>query len=183
MKKLLLFTAMLLSTYLFADSPPPFSLPNKSGIKKINSALIKTSKGDLIVKLFPEIAPWHVSNFKFLADTNFYDGLSFHIFEKGYVIQTGAPNREINSGPGYSIPPEFSQKKFSKGSLVMVRKPNDLDLEHTRNSHGSQFRILLKNVYSMEGRHTIFGKVVSGFDVLEKLRKGDLIEDLIVYVK
>lgn len=169
--------------FLLAENDTPFKLPKKSEVEKINSALIKTNKGNLILKLFPKIAPWHVANLKYLADQDFYDHQKFHIFEKGYVIQSGAPTKEVNSGPGYSVPPEFSDLDFKKGALVMVRKPNDLDLEHTRFSHGSQFRILLKNVPSMKGRHTIFGKVVLGYDVLEKLRKDDVIEDLVVFVR
>ena len=65
----------------------------------------------------------------------------------------------------------------------MLRKPNDLDLKHTRHSHPSKFRILLRRAKAMDGRHSLFAQIVKGLDVARKLRKGDVIYDLIVYVR
>ncbi|MCB0334972.1 MAG: peptidylprolyl isomerase [Bdellovibrionales bacterium] len=166
-----------------AEKSPPFKLPPKGTMARIKSAVIETNKGKLFIELFPEIAPWHVANLKYLADQGFYDGLPFHIFEPGYVIQTGAPGEELASGPGYGIPPEFSDKLHQLGTLSMVRKPNDLDVTHARMSHGSQFRILLRNARHMNGTHTIFGQVKQGFDVLKRLRKNDKIIKLTVFVR
>lgn len=173
----------LVSPVLAADSEPPFKLPSKEEIVRLRSAIIYTNKGKLIVHLYPDQAPWHVANFKYLADKDFYKGLKFHIYEPNYVIQTGAPGRRVNSGPGYELPPEFSDLKHEPGILSMVRKPSDLDLQHTRRSHGSQFRILLRKAKTMDGRHTIFGKVVEGLDVLKRLRKNDIVKDVVVFVK
>ena len=180
--RLLLLVLLLIPTLSFG-SEPPFKLPELKKLAKVRSAEIQTSKGNIYLELFPEIAPWHVANLKYLADQGFYQNLKFHLHEPGYVIQGGAPTKEMNSGPGYTLPPEFSEKEHLSGSLVMVRKPNDLDFEHTRRSHGSQFRILLKAVPSMNGTHTNFGRVIKGMDVARALKKGDLIKNITVYVK
>lgn len=166
-----------------ADRQPPFKLPARAELNKLKSAVIETNKGKLYIELYPEIAPWHVANLKYLSDKGFYNGLRFHIFEPGYVIQTGAPGKELASGPGYSIPPEFSDKSHQLGTLSMVRKPNDLDLSHSRRSHGSQFRILLRSAKHMNGTNSVFGEVKKGLSVLKKLRKNDRIIKLTVFVR
>lgn len=165
------------------EQDPPFKLPNSKELNRLQKAVIMTSKGDLLVQLYPQKAPWHVANLKYLADQGFYEGLEFHIYEPNYLIQTGAPGKSIASGPGYSLPPEFSDLTHSLGSLSMVRKPNDLDLTHNRRSHGSQFRLMLGSARHMDGTHTIFGKVIEGIEVLEKLRKGDHVKKITVFVR
>ena len=168
---------------LSAADKAPFNLPPKNELNLIRSAIIKTNKGTLYVQLFPDEAPWHVSNFKYLADKGFYNNLKFHLYEEGVAIQTGAPTAKANSGPGYTIPAEFTNRKHVLGSLSMVRKPNDLDYNHTRRSHGSQFRIILGRAPYMDGQYVVFGQVIKGFEVLESLRQGDVIKELTVYVK
>lgn len=165
------------------EQDPPFKLPTSKELDRLQRAVIMTSRGDLLVQLYPQKAPWHVANLKYLADKRFYEGLEFHIYEPNYLIQTGAPGKSIAGGPGYSLPPEFSDLTHSLGSLSMVRKPNDLDLNHSRRSHGSQFRLMLGSARHMDGTHTIFGKVIEGIEVLEKLRKGDRIIKITVFVR
>ena len=166
---------------LLAD--PPYELPPAEELNKIRSAVIFTNKGNLYIRLYPEDAPWHVANFKYLADKGFYRNIRFHIHEPGYIIQGGAPGKKANSGPGYTIPPEFNQHTHQPGALSMVRKPNDLDLEHSRRSHGSQFRVLLRAAPQMDGQFSVFGKVIKGIKVARNLKKGDLIKNIIVFVK
>jgi cyclophilin family peptidyl-prolyl cis-trans isomerase len=161
----------------------PFKLPDNQSILRIRSAIIYTYIGNIYIRLFPESAPIHVANFKFLADQGFYKNLPFHIHEPGYVIQTGAPNRKANSGPGYTIAPEFNSLKHLTGTLSMVRKPNDLDLEHKRESHGSQFRIILRDSPHLDGQFTVFGKVMKGIDIAKQLKLGDRIKNIKVFVK
>ena len=161
---------------------PPFALPPKAQLGLLRSGVIITNKGKIYFELYPEQAPWHVANFKYLADKGFYRNLRFHLHEPGYVIQGGAPGPKANSGPGYTLPPEFNSLKHEAGSISMVRKPNELDYEHTRRSHGSQFRILMRTAPKMDGYFTVFGKVIKGLDVVESLQKGDYIKDLKVFV-
>jgi cyclophilin family peptidyl-prolyl cis-trans isomerase len=160
---------------------PPFRLPPHSETLQLRSAEIKTTQGTLIVKLFPEGAPWHVENLKYLSQKGFYNNLPFHIFERNYVIQVGAPNAKANSGPGYTIPPEFNEHSHIRGALSMVRKPNDLDTSGTRRSHGSQFRIMLSEQPPFDKRFTVFGQVVQGFDVLDRLSLNDRIVSVVVF--
>lgn len=159
----------------------PFKLPSKAEIAKLRSAVIKTSQGNLVVKLFPDKAPWHVANFKYLSDNKFYDGLKFHIFQPDYLIQAGTPNENLAGGPNYTLPPEFNDLKHLPGSLSMVRKPDYLDFEHSRNSHGSQFRIMLSKSEHMDGQYVVFGKIIKGKNVLSKLRKNDRIISITVF--
>lgn len=160
----------------------PFKLPPQKELSKLRTAVLKTEKGTIIFELFPEIAPWHVANLKFLADRNFYDGLTFHIVKDQYIAQAGSPNqRNPDSGPGYEIPAEFSDQKHLKGALGMARRPDVIN--PARSSHGSQFHIILGDSPHMNGAFTVMGRVIRGVSVLDRLEKGDKIIDLTVYVK
>ena len=165
-----------------AQDRVPYSLPPTEDLLRLRSALLITEKGKIVIELFPDKAPWHVANFKFLADQDFYDGIRFHIHRPGKIIQGGTPRADNpDAGPGYTLPPEFSDLTHQRGTIGMARKPDVMNRQ--RNSHGSQFHILLKNASRMDGSFTVFGKVIKGMDVADSLRKGDRIKDLIVYVK
>ncbi|MGI6524463.1 MAG: peptidylprolyl isomerase [Bdellovibrionota bacterium] len=168
---------------LFALDTPPFSLPPKQELLKIRSAILYTEKGEVYFRLYPEEAPWHVANLKYLADKGFYKNLKFHKYVPNLAIQTGASGVKANSGPGYTLPAEFNNRKHDLGALSMVRKPNDLDFDHSRRSHGSQFRIILGRAPHMDGQYVVFGQVVKGIGVAERLRVGDRVLDLKVFVK
>ena len=165
-----------------ALSDPPFLLPKQAELSRMRSAKLVTNRGTIWFELFPEDAPWHVANFKYLADKGFYKGLPFHIYMPGYILQGGAPsNKDPNSGPAYVIPAEFTQRGHEEGTLGMARIRGPTNPE--RNSHGSQFHILLGDAPSMNGSYTIFGKVKNGLSVLRDLRKGDRIVELTVFVR
>jgi peptidyl-prolyl cis-trans isomerase B (cyclophilin B) len=171
-----------------ADSEPPFELPARGELLKIRSAIITTSKGNLYFELFPEEAPWHVANFKYLADKKFYNGIAFHLFKPGYLIQGGDPQGNGYGGPGYSLPAEFSSRNHKFGTLGMARKPDGYNakkqlLNPQRRSSGSQFHILLSEAPHMDGRYTIFGKLVGGSETLERLRDGDTISSITVFIR
>jgi peptidyl-prolyl cis-trans isomerase B (cyclophilin B) len=181
-----LFTSQ--TTACLAESDPPFSLPPRPEMLKIRSAIVHTSKGKLYFELFPEDAPWHVANFKYLADKRFYNGLSFHLYQPGYLIQGGDPKANGFGGPGYSIQAEFSTRNHRFGTLGMARKPDGYNAKKQltnpqRRSSGSQFHILLNDAPHMDGRYTIFGRLVGGSEVLEKLRGGDKIDSVTVYIR
>jgi cyclophilin family peptidyl-prolyl cis-trans isomerase len=171
-----------------ADTDPPFQLPERSEVLKIRSAIVETSKGSLYFELFPEEAPWHVANFKYLADKGFYNGLTFHLLESGYLIQGGDPLATGFGGPGYSLPAEFSSRAHRFGTLGMARKPDGYNskkqlINPERRSSGSQFHILLDDATHMDGKYTIFGKLVGGEAVLQQLRRGDKITKIAVFIR
>jgi peptidyl-prolyl cis-trans isomerase B (cyclophilin B) len=172
----------------YAEKDPPFTLPPRAELLKLRSAIIETSQGQLFFELLPEEAPWHVANFKYLADKKFYRGLVFHLYQPGYLIQGGDPKGNGFGGPGYSLPPEFSERNHKCGTLGMARKPDTYNrkkqlVNPERRSSGSQFHILLDDAPHMDGRYTVFGKLVGGEDVLAKLRAHDTIINITVYVR
>lgn len=157
---------------------PPFSLPSSSDLLRIKSAIITTSKGRLAFELYPEDAPWHVSNFKYLADSGFYRGKTFHILISDFIIQGGRNN---NPDMHYVLPAEFSQRKHEFGILGMARTADYMN--PLRNSSSTQFHILLQDAKNMDGSYTIFGKLIDGAEVLESLRMNDRINDLTVFMR
>jgi len=161
---------------------PPFLLPAVPEVRTIKSALIETNRGNLLVELYPEEAPWHVANFKYLADKGYYRGKVFHEFLKDSHIQTGAASSlKPNSGVAWVLPAEFSAHMPIKGALQMARFLGEGNPEAY--SHGSQFHILIDDRLDLRGRYTIFGQVVQGLEVLQELRRGDVILNLTVYIR
>jgi peptidyl-prolyl cis-trans isomerase B (cyclophilin B) len=131
---------------------------------------IKTHEGTVKVELFFKDAPNTVANFVHLADTGFYNGLTFHRVIQGFMTQGGDPNGDGTGGPGYTIEDEHNKLKHEAGTLSMANAGP--------NTAGSQFFICHMPQPHLDGRHTIFGKVVSGFDVLTRIERGDPILDL-----
>jgi len=127
---------------------------------------ISTEKGDIVLELFPDDAPMHVASFLKLAKDGFYDGLTFHRVEPGFVIQGGDPDGDGTGGPGYRIPAEFNSRSHLRGTLAMARS-SDPD------SAGSQFYICLADVRFLDGQYTVFGQTVDGIETIDKIRKGD----------
>lgn len=132
-------------------------------------ATVQTTLGNIVIKLNKDVAPKTVDNFKKLADSRFYDGTLFHRIIPGFVIQGGDPNTISGppqtwgtGGPGYTIPAEFSNLKHTKYVVSMARA-QDI------NSGGSQFFIVLGDAPFLDGKYTIFGEVVDGKDVVDKL--------------
>ena len=178
----------ILFTIPVSAQEPPFEVPPRGELLKIRSAILETSKGKVYLELFPEEAPWHVTNFKYLADKGFYKGLVFHLSQPGYLIQGGDPKGTGRGGPGYSLPAEFSSRNHGEGTLGMARVPDKnatsgRPTNPQRRSNGSQFHILLGDAQHMDGHYTVFGKVVAGFDVIQKLRKQDKIITLTVFIR
>ncbi len=171
-----------------AQTRVPFNLPQRSELLKIRSAILETTEGKLFFELLPEEAPWHVANFKYLADKHFYEGLGFHLLKPGYIIQGGDPKNNGFGSPGYSLPPEFSQRNHRRGVLGMARRPDGYTQKNKlinpeRESSGSQFHILLGDARHMDGRYTIFGKLVGGFSTLDKLSTRSKIIRLTVFIR
>jgi peptidylprolyl isomerase/peptidyl-prolyl cis-trans isomerase B (cyclophilin B) len=142
--------------------------PPSQGAKKVKqSAVITMEKGgEIKFDFFPEDAPKTVENFVTLAKKGFYDGLTFHRVEPGFVVQGGDPQGTGMGGPGYKIKAEFNKQKHVRGAVAMARS-NDPD------SAGSQFYIVLAPANFLDGKYTVFGIVTSGMDVVDKIRVGD----------
>jgi peptidyl-prolyl cis-trans isomerase B (cyclophilin B) len=132
-------------------------------------AVIETKFGKIELVFFPDVAPNHVNNFIELAQKGFYDGTTFHRVIPGFMIQGGDPNSKDSDkskhgmgGPGYSVKAEFNQKPHKKGTLSMARSSNP-------DSAGSQFFICVADASSLDGQYTVFGEVVSGMEVADKI--------------
>jgi len=158
-----------------------FTEPTAIGIDagKKYTALIKTSKGDILCELFAMDAPLSVTNFKQLADGGYYDGLTFHRVEPGFVIQGGDPTGTGTGGPGYTIPAEI-KRKHDKGALAWARTGDEVNPD--RRSSGSQFYITLEPTPFLDGSYTVFGQTIDGMDVVSSIEPGDVIETVDVNV-
>jgi len=139
------------------------------------TAVIKTSKGDIVCELYADKAPLSVTNFKYLADGGFYNGLTFHRVVPDFVIQGGDPDGTGSGGPGYTIPAEIGLKHL-QGALAWARTGDEINPE--RRSSGSQFYITLKATPFLDGAYTVFGQTIKGVDVVEKIEEGDVIETI-----
>ena len=136
----------------------------------VASGIITTKFGDIEVELYSDSAPTTVENFKDLAKKGFYDGLIFHRIVPGFVIQGGDPytrnttnrSRWGTGGPGWNIKAEFNKNRHTRGVLSMARSQDP-------DSAGSQFFIVLKDSNFLDGQYTIFGKVKSGMDAVDKI--------------
>jgi cyclophilin family peptidyl-prolyl cis-trans isomerase len=140
-------------------------------------ATIQTSKGDIVVSLDAKASPEHVNNFIFLSNEGFYDGLTFHRVEPGFVIQGGDPLGAGNGGPGYTVPGEFNLKHI-EGALAMARLPDQVN--PNRESSGSQFYITLAPTEFLDGQYSVFGQVEQGMEVVRSIQVGDTINHIVI---
>ncbi len=141
-----------------ADAPPA----ERVAAQTLLQIRIKTRHGDMVARLFPDVAPKTVENFCKLARKGFYDGTVFHRVVKDFMIQGGDPDGTGKGGPGYTIKAEFSTRHHKRGTLSMARS-SDPD------SAGSQFFIVHGDAPYLDGQYTVFGELVSGFEVLDKI--------------
>jgi len=125
-------------------------------------AVIETNFGTIRFKFFPDKAPNHCRNFISLARKGFYNNLIFHRVIKGFVIQGGDPNGDGTGGPGYTINAEFNDLPHLKGTVSMARGQDP-------NSAGSQFFICLDRQTFLDRQYTVFGQVISGQEVVDKI--------------
>lgn len=140
----------------------PFEIlkPDQIEGKKVT---IKTAQGDIVIELFSD-APLAASNFISLAGKKFYDGLTFHRREEGFVIQGGDPKGDGTGDPGYKFSDEPVTRDYQRGTVAMANSGP--------NTNGSQFFIMLRDA-PLEKKYTIFGQVVSGMDVVDGIQVGD----------
>ncbi len=128
----------------------------------MSSATMKTTEGEITFELFDEEAPKTVANFRKLAGEGFYDGLNFHRVIKDFMIQGGCPQGTGTGGPGYTFEDEINPHKIVRGALAMANAGP--------NTNGSQFFIVTAQKCPwLDGKHTVFGQVNDGMDVVDRL--------------
>ena len=179
MKKILitataaLFVCMSVSAFAQMSMPAAKTFPiTKEEIKKMETtqAVIETKFGNITLRFFPDVAPGHVKNFLELAKNGTYDNTVFHRVIPGFMIQGGDPTSKDpakrraygTGGPGHTIKAEFNEKPHKRGTLSMARSGQP-------DSAGSQFFICVKDAPFLDRQYTVFGEVVSGMEVVDKI--------------
>ena len=148
------------------NSPPEMQIDEN----KTYLVTIETKRGVMELELYPEHAPKTVNNFVFLAREGFYDGIVFHRVIADFVIQGGDPTGTGMGGPGYKFEDEVAGNPLihERGVISMANAGPD--------TNGSQFFITHSPQPHLNGKHTVFGKVVKGLDVVDEIQQGDLME-------
>ena len=145
------------------NTPPAMQIDPK----KIYRASVETNKGTFVLELYPQYAPKTVNNFVFLANEGFYDGVKFHRVISDFMIQGGDPTGTGRGGPGYKFEDELVGNPLKHGTGVISMANSG------PNTNGSQFFITHAPQPHLDGKHTVFGKVTSGMDVVNSIRQGD----------
>ena len=128
----------------------------------MSTMTMTTNHGPIVFEMFDEDAPKTVGNFRTLSQKGFYDGLTFHRIIKDFMIQGGCPQGTGTGGPGYEFEDEFNQHKVIRGALAMANAGP--------NTNGSQFFIVTTGAAPwLDGKHTVFGRVTSGMEVVDAL--------------
>jgi peptidyl-prolyl cis-trans isomerase B (cyclophilin B) len=152
------------------NTPPAMQIDPK----KSYQVSMETNKGTIEIDLYPQYAPKTVNNFVFLAGEGFYDGITFHRVISNFMIQGGDPTGTGRGGPGYKFEDEFTGNplKHETGVLSMANAGSG--------TNGSQFFITHAPQPHLNGRHTVFGKVTKGQDVVNAIRQGDIMDKVTV---
>ena len=135
-------------------------------------AIIETERGTMVVELYPAVAPKTVANFETLVNKGFYNGLTWHRVVPDFVIQGGDPDGTGMGGPGYNVPAEIDEKEHHLRCTLATARQGD-QANPQRESSGSQFYVCLEPQPGLDGDYTIFGAVIKGMDVADKIQKGD----------
>ena len=161
MRKIFQLNIKLLTIILFTIMSTKTVKASKS-----NFITLKTSKGSIIIKTLPKIAPNHVKRIKELVSSGFYNGIIFHRVIKGFMAQTGDPDGIGTGGSGKNLKAEFSDYEYKYGTVGMARSMSP-------DSGDSQFFICFDGCSHLTGQYTVWGQVISGMDVVEKLAIGE----------
>lgn len=153
------------------SSPPPMIIDTS----KQYTAVIETNKGKLVLELFAKNVPKTVNNFVFLAREGFYDGVTFHRVIPGFMAQGGDPTGTGSGSPGYKFADEFTSHKHVTGAVSMANAGS--------NTNGSQFFICYAPQSHLDGKHSVFGQLTEGMDVLKKIENGDVMQKVTIIEK
>ncbi|MFC1991078.1 peptidylprolyl isomerase [Chloroflexota bacterium] len=143
------------------SSPPAMMID----VSKNYTAIIETEKGNLVLELFAKDVPMTVNNFVFLAREGFYDGSTFHRVIPGFMVQGGDPTGTGSGNPGYAFADEFTEHTHVVGALSMANAGS--------NTNGCQFFITYAPQHALDGKHSVFGQLVEGMDVLKNIAPRD----------
>ena len=131
-----------------------------------NTLTLETTKGPVVIRMRPDLAPGHVAHIKKLVNEGFYDGIVFHRVSDGFMAQTGDPRGDGTGGSDLTnSPAEFSKAHFGRGTVGMARSQNP-------DSANSQFFICFGDASFLNGQYTVVGEVVSGMEFVDKIKKG-----------
>ena len=131
-----------------------------------NALVLKLKDGEVVIELFEDVAPQHVSRIKELVRQGFYNGLKFHRVIDGFMAQTGCPLGTGTGGSGKKLKAEFNQKPHKRGTVSMARAANP-------DSADSQFFICFADAPWLNGQYTVFGEVTSGMEYVDNIKRGD----------
>jgi peptidylprolyl isomerase len=157
---------------LICVAPAAIAQPLPAGLDKQNAIVIDTTQGRVVIKLRPDLAPKHAERLKLLAREGYYNNVPFHRVIAGFMAQTGdGKNFDGTGGSKYpNLPAEFSDVPYKRGIVGMARTSDP-------NSANSQFFIMFNDGPSLNGKYTVVGEVVSGMDVVDKLKRGEPVAD------
>ncbi|HXW76421.1 MAG TPA: peptidylprolyl isomerase [Candidatus Eremiobacteraceae bacterium] len=153
--------------------PTPEETRTIAAEAKKSRARIRTKRGDIVFTFYPLDAPVTVASFVKLARGGFYDGLTFHRVEPKFVIQGGCPNGDGRGDAGYKLKAEFNARPHVEGTVAMARAQDP-------DSAGSQFYICLGDARFLDNQYTVFGQVSEGMDVVKQIRRGDVMEQVLI---
>ncbi|HET9701222.1 MAG TPA: peptidylprolyl isomerase [Burkholderiales bacterium] len=154
MKRLLLILLALITPFSASAADPE------------NTLYLDLKDGRVVIEMRPDLAPKHVTRIKELTRKGFYDGLNFHRVIEGFMAQTGDPKGNGTGGSGVKLPAEFSAEPFERGTVGMARAMD-------ANSGDSQFFICFAPAPALNGKYTVWGKVTSGMEFVDKIRRGN----------
>lgn len=162
----------VLAAFAFAFATPALSQALPAGLDKDNAIVIDTTKGRVIFKLRTDLAPKHAERMKLLARDGYYNNVPFHRVIEGFMAQTGDGQRFNGTGGSKypNLPAEFSSVPFKRGIVGMARSSEP-------NSANSQFFIMFADGSFLNNKYTVVGEVVSGMDVVDKIKRGEPVQD------
>ncbi|MFD2183394.1 peptidylprolyl isomerase [Rhodoplanes azumiensis] len=135
-----------------------------------NTLLLETTQGPVTIEMRPDLAPGHVARIKELVRSKFYDGIVFHRVIEDFMAQTGCPHGTGTGGSGQKLKAEFSREKHVRGTVSMARAQNP-------DSGDSQFFICFTEAPWLDGQYTVWGKVTSGMENIDKIKRGEPVSD------
>jgi peptidylprolyl isomerase len=135
-----------------------------------NTLVLETTQGRIVIELRPELAPNHVARIKELASQKFYDGVVFHRVIDGFMAQTGDPGGTGRGGSGKNLKAEFSQAPHERGTVSMARANHP-------DSADSQFFICFDDARFLDGKYTVWGRVIEGMENVDKIKRGEPVKD------
>jgi cyclophilin family peptidyl-prolyl cis-trans isomerase len=135
-----------------------------------DTIILETTKGKVAIAMRPDLAPGHVARIKELVRDGFYDGIAFHRVIDGFMAQTGCPQGTGTGGSGKKLKAEFSQEKHVRGTVSMARATNP-------DSGDSQFFICFAESPWLNGKYTVWGKVIEGMENVDKIKRGEPVAD------